>query len=255
MACIQIDPEKGSQSEILDRSLELGREAAEGGVDLIVLPEQWLGPQDWPRAMEKWRNFAGEMEIDVVPGANLLERANSVQIVGIVIGSAGSVLGRQAKVYPYGHEIGTVKAGSEVGVFETPRGYRLGLVICHGVVYPEVVRSLAIEGADVIINPSKIRSKGVPPWHIYLKARALENRLPIVGVNCATAQYSGGSLAIDLKEEGRIVHPVERVKAGKVEGVEVGELNLESARRLRKERLTRVKADLKVRHWKPAEKT
>ena len=43
---------------------------------------------------------------------------------------------------------------------------------------------LAVEnGADVLFSPTQIREDGMPNWYVYLKARALENRVPIVACN------------------------------------------------------------------------
>lgn len=250
VGCVQINAESGSQGEVIERSLVLGRNAMDENADLILLPEQWLGIRHWPKAVERWKTFASEYEVDVVPGASFLEWGDSLRIAGVVIGSQGEVLGRQTKIYPYGEEIGEVEPGSTLKIFETPRGYGLGLVICHGIVYPETARSLALNGADVLVNPAKIKTEGIDPWHLYLKVRALENRIPIVGANCAIPdKYPGGSLAVDIKVEGEdIVHPVEKVKGGKGEDSVVGELDLEAARELRRGRLKRVREDFEVQY-------
>ena len=43
---------------------------------------------------------------------------------------------------------------------------------------------LAVEnGADILFSPTQIREDGMENWEIYLKARALENRVPIVACN------------------------------------------------------------------------
>ena len=43
---------------------------------------------------------------------------------------------------------------------------------------------LAVEnGADILFSPTQIREDGMENWDVYLKARALENRVPIAACN------------------------------------------------------------------------
>jgi predicted amidohydrolase len=43
---------------------------------------------------------------------------------------------------------------------------------------------LAVEnGSDILFSPTQIREDGMDNWHVYLRARALENRIPIVACN------------------------------------------------------------------------
>ena len=47
----------------------------------------------------------------------------------------------------------------------------------------ETPRLAAENGADILFSPTQIRTEGIENWESYLKARALENRIPVVACN------------------------------------------------------------------------
>lgn len=66
--------------------------------------------------------------------------------------------------------------------------YRLGLMICFDWFYPEVARSLALRGADVIAHPSNLVRKNCPRA---MPIRALENRVFAVTANRYGSESNG----------------------------------------------------------------
>lgn len=67
-------------------------------------------------------------------------------------------------------------------VFEW-RGWRLGLLICYDVEFPEAVRGLALQGADAVLVPTANMVGFDEVQRVLLPARALENRLFIAYAN------------------------------------------------------------------------
>jgi len=49
--------------------------------------------------------------------------------------------------------------------------------------FSETPRLAAENGADILFSPTQIRAEGMENWEIYLKARALENRIPVAACN------------------------------------------------------------------------
>lgn len=47
----------------------------------------------------------------------------------------------------------------------------------------ETPRFATLNGAEVLFSPTQIREDGMFNWNIYLQARALENRIPVVASN------------------------------------------------------------------------
>lgn len=72
-------------------------------------------------------------------------------------------------------------------VVDTPIG-RLGMLICYDINYPEMARSLALQGAEILLHPT---SEGRAPflledvggWEIGKRSRAYENLCYVVSAN------------------------------------------------------------------------
>ena len=137
----------------------IDREAAKG-VDLVALPETWLGQGEGLEPLE------GE----TIAAVAALARKHKTYIVcpmdrklgdrrlntAVLIDRSGKVVGMYNKCYPYWSEFDLkppVVVGRQAPVFETDFG-RLGLAICFDVNFPEVWQILADEGAEIVIWPS-----------------------------------------------------------------------------------------------------
>jgi N-carbamoylputrescine amidase len=84
----------------------------------------------------------------------------------------------------------------------------VGLGICWDQWFPEVSRSLALKGADVLIYPSAIGSEIIrpefdsrPEWELVMRAQAIMNRVFIAAVNRVGQEekidFYGGSFVAD----------------------------------------------------------
>jgi predicted amidohydrolase len=118
-------------------------------------------------------------------------------------------------------------------------GFRAAVLVCHDVVFPETAREATFKGAEFLLVPSLIQAKGIEPWLVYLRARALENRVPVVAPNLYSPPgLTGQSRVLDLKYDRKehIMELVEhRVPRGK--GSIIVDLDISSLKPLRKERL------------------
>ncbi len=86
--------------------------------------------------------------------------------------------------------------GSDLPVFDTPFG-RIGVEICYDIWFPEVARTLALKGAELIINVSAAVCGFEDAWTHILYARSLENVIPYLHVSVVGHQKNftlfGGS--------------------------------------------------------------
>ena len=81
-------------------------------------------------------------------------------------------------------------AGDELVVADTSIG-RLGLTICYDLRFPELFRSLALRGAEILAVPSNFALyTGKDHWEVLLRARAIENGAYVVAP--ATTGRHGG---------------------------------------------------------------
>ena len=70
----------------------------------------------------------------------------------------------------------------------TPFG-TVGLTICYDLRFPELYRSLTIQGAEIIFVPSAFTfDTGKAHWETLLRTRAIENQVFIIAPN----QYGSG---------------------------------------------------------------
>ncbi len=71
-----------------------------------------------------------------------------------VIDPAGEVVGRYRKMFPFEPYERGISAGDEFLVFDVPEVGRFGVSICYDTWFPEVPRTLAAMGAEVILRPT-----------------------------------------------------------------------------------------------------
>jgi len=212
--------------------------------DLITLPEAWQHSNIFAAAHKLADNeslvvnvlakHAEEMNAVVVGGGLVVYRCDGFRMAAPVIGPDGSVMGWQEKIHLHKSEKHLFKHGESIQVFKH-KGICFGVQICLDIAFPEISRVMALRGADLIVNPSHMPSRAVEPWHDYMRARCLENRVTAAGANMWT--LAGGSVIMDLVKVGGSVFHVREHVAPDGEGVVVDELEPEKLRGPRMERL------------------
>lgn len=139
--------------------------AAREGVALVLLPEYWFAPmpRDEPPAgpaglaplAETIRAAyaAWSREIGVVVAANLIEaRPEGYANVGAVY-AGGRLALEQDKVHPMPREAAAGVAGGMALRASDIAGHRIGMLVCADILYPEASRVLALQHADILLNP------------------------------------------------------------------------------------------------------
>ncbi|MBI3860234.1 MAG: carbon-nitrogen hydrolase family protein [Thaumarchaeota archaeon] len=220
------------------------RDAAARGARLICLPEHWLLSKVLTRQdtiIRRLSGVASELGVFLNLGANYERRGNKTRLTSHTISPAGGIISRQDKMHLYRRETREAQQGSRLGLADID-GYKVGVLVCHDAVFPETARTLTLMGAELLVVPSLIVAKGMRPWLAYLRARAFENRVPIVSPNVFhPPKFLGGSCIMDLRYDRRerIMQLVER-KAGPRRTALVESFELEANRAPRKERLWEV---------------
>jgi len=134
----------------------------------------------------------------------------------VLINRHGQVCGRYRKSHLYPTEHCFFRPGDELSVFELD-GLRVGLAICFEAAFPPVFSTLALQGAQVVFNPS-----AVPVGYGYLqdlrtRARAQDNQLFVVAVNHVGAEgdvtYCGQSQVADPRGKVLALAPEDRSAA------------------------------------------
>jgi predicted amidohydrolase len=247
VAAGQLSLRKGSYEKAIEDAQELIRKAAKAGAQIICLPEHWL-LEYWKRATdtpERLAETAKAEHIFVITGANYTHDQTSIRIRSTSIDSNGRVIGWQDKVHLFRDENKIALPGESYKLFATPFA-KFGITICYDNVFPEAARTIALEGADLLFVPSRIITEGLNPWLLYLKTRALENRIPVIAPNVSDLpRYVGGTVIIDLEENKNspVVLPKIIASSGTGEEVIIANINLEVTRKLRMNRLSERKPE------------
>jgi len=136
--------------------------------DIVCLPERWV-----PYYRDPNKNIQKERGNDYFFVKNLAKEYN-IKILSGAIWEKRNILKKP---------IITCYFFDELKIFALNKLYDFAILICFDMAFFETPR-LAIEnGADVLFSPTQIREDGMNNWEIYLKARALENRVPVIACN------------------------------------------------------------------------
>ena len=217
------------------------RAAAAKGARLICLPEHWLLSRvitSDDAVIRRFSRLAVELGVYLNLGANYERRVKKTWLTSHTISPSGRVISRQDKMHLYRRETREAQPGSRLGLVGVD-GLKVGVLVCHDAVFPETARTLALMGAELLVVPSLITAMGGLPWLVYLRARSLENRIPIVSPNAFhPPKFLGGSCIMDLKYDGKehIMQLAER-KARPRRSVLVADIDFRANRPARKERL------------------
>jgi predicted amidohydrolase len=94
-------------------------------------------------------------------------------------------------------------AGSRVPRLVEVDGWRLGLMTCYDLRFPELTRELSRAGADAVVGPSAwvAGDRKLAHWRTLVTARAVENVGYVVAVGQSAPRYAGHSLVVDPRGE------------------------------------------------------
>jgi predicted amidohydrolase len=129
-------------------------------------------------------------------GANLFNAAQ-------IIDSSGQLITHYQKTHLWGElDRSLFKPGNNYSKIAEINGWKLGLLICYDIEFPENVRHYALNGCELILAPTALMT----PWtfvarHV-ARVRAAENQLYF-----AYANYCGAENSIDYVGNSCIVAP------------------------------------------------
>jgi predicted amidohydrolase len=213
VACAQMDIALGDKEKNLETALHMASEAAHRGVDLLVLPELFttgycldqvdsLAEKPKGHSIRLLRDLAGRFRVFLIAGSLLERRENHVYNTTPVIGKDGRLFGYydKAHLFPPFQEDRYLSPGTDLPIFKTDLGV-FGVMICFDIRFPELARSLALAGAQVLFCPAQFPSERTAIWATLLRARAIENQVFVVGCNRVGSDgkhtYGGRSAIID----------------------------------------------------------
>lgn len=194
---LPLDPEAN-----LERLRQRATEAARHGARLLVTPEMFLSGYDiGPEAVRRlaqpadgdWAariaGIAWEHGIALLYGYP--ERGadgalyNAVQLID----ARGERLGHYRKTHLFGGlDRGMFSAGEDLSPLVELEGWKLGLLVCYDVEFPENVRRLALAGADAVLVPTANMRPFDFVCEVLVRARAYENQCYLAYANYCGAE-------------------------------------------------------------------
>lgn len=182
------------------------------GPDIIVLPEMWttgyalpelkkIADIDGEPTTTFLRNLAKKYNVNIVGGSFANKVKDNVYNTAIVIDRKGEVVYEYEKVHlvPMLDEHLYLTGGTNSHSFEL-EGYKMGLIICYDLRFPELTRSLALEGAEVLFIVAEWPASRKKHWEHLQLARAIENQFYVVSSNVVgtfnNVKYGGTSMII-----------------------------------------------------------
>lgn len=214
LSLVQMDMALGAPDENFARAKALIREAAAGGPDVILLPETWnvgffprenlaaLADENGARVAAEIGALAKELGVNIVAGSVANVKNGRVYNTSLTFDRQGRTVNEYDKTHlfsPMGeHEF--FQKGENVKRFSID-GYACGVIICYDIRFPELARTMAVQGLDFLFVVSQWPKVRVPQLKALLRARAIENQcFACVCNSCGVAGdtvYGGNSLVFD----------------------------------------------------------
>ena len=236
VSCLQMNMKLGCPDENFSLAEKLIRESVKEQPDVIVLPETWntgffpkekltdLCCKDGDTVKLRIGELAKKYKVNIVAGSVSNVRNGKVYNTAFVFDRDGICIAEYDKTHlftPMGED-DYYTGGDHLCSF-TLDGAKCGIITCYDVRFPELTRSLALRGLDMLFVVSQWPKERIFHLRTLTAARAIENQMFVVCCNsCGTADktvYGGNSAIID--PWGQTV-----VAAGEYEEILTGDCDL-----------------------------
>ena len=236
VSCLQMNMKLGCPEENFAHAEQLICNAMKDNADVLVLPETWntgffpkenLTESSCRNGYEvntRIGELAKKYKVNIVAGSVSNVRGGKVYNTAFVFDRDGICIAEYDKTHlftPMGED-DYYTCGDHLCRFELD-GVKCGIIICYDVRFPELTRSLALRGLDMLFVVSQWPKERIFHLRTLTAARAIENQMFVVCCNsCGTADktvYGGNSAIID--PWGQTV-----VAAGEYEEILTGDCDL-----------------------------
>ena len=212
--CIQPDMRFADPDYNFNAVKEAIAEAVKTPADVLVLPETWntgffpkenlalLSDQNGERVKKEIGELAKKYGVNIVAGsvANLVD--GKVYNTACIFDRTGACIGEYNKIHaftPMGeHEY--FAQGDRICTFLLD-GVKCGIIICYDIRFPELTRTMTIDGLDILFVVSEWPKIRIPHLLALTKARAIENQMFVVCTNSCDKSgdtvYGGSSSVHD----------------------------------------------------------
>lgn len=212
ISCIQMDMRLGEVDYNFAHAQTLIREAVDmAHPDTVVLPETWstgyfpadlaaAADRDGARTRRTFSNLARELSVNIVCGSVVTQRTDGFYNTAYVFDRSGAVAAEYDKthLFTYAGEHEHFRPGTHTCRF-TLDGKSCGLIICYDIRFPELTRTMTVEGVDLLFVVAQWPEKRNTHLVTLARARAIENQMFLAlcnSVGAAGDVRCGGHSAI-----------------------------------------------------------
>lgn len=190
----------------IDRAIEFSMPAIERGAKLLVFHQLFHAP--WFLHERRPENFRLALTQDSEEIATMRDAAREHKVAmvcpifeeaedgnfyntALIIDRNGMIVGRYRKTHVPNFanyfEQYYFTPGNDLPVFSIG-SMRIGVAMCWENFFPEVHRSLALKGADLIVAPSAAGKRSNDRWTISIASQAITNSVYVLRVNRAGSE-------------------------------------------------------------------
>ena len=186
-------------------------------VDLLVVPELFTTGFAYSKFSELGENQKNSQTLQFleelsekhtigIAGSILIRNEDKTnKNLGFIISPSKGLIYRYPKIHLWGNEKNNFLAGTNVPPpIDFEGKAKIGLSICYDLRFPEVSRSLVLQGAEILITTAAWPEARTSHFNLLAAARALENTSYHIAVNRVglekdlyTTNYIGSSRVID----------------------------------------------------------
>lgn len=254
VAIAQMKPLLGEPEENLVKMSEtIANIASQQKVDLIVFPElitsgSELGLQFTEVAqripgptVNLIAQRANDYGIFIAFGMVSKEKVESVLYnSAVLVGPDGELVEVYNKIHLRGEERMAFREGYKMPVAETEIG-NIGLMLGYDLAYPEVARSMSLDGADLLCVMTNWEAANIDEFKTYVRSRAYENSVFVAAANRVgedvTLTFGGESLLVGPRGEvyASLADETDEETGAPLEGFAVARIDLDEVRKNREE--------------------
>lgn len=217
LGVVQMEAVPGDAEANLAQAKERLEQLVRQGIDLVVLPELFISGYDLgydlsdvadspegtqTSLLTEWARTYNIVIVTALLARNyegdLLDRAVIIDETGVVAAAS--------KQYLWGGESETfITESGPAAVAQTPIG-TVGAAICYEAGFPEIVRDLALRGAEIIAVPAAFGRERLYAWELLTRSRALENgcflaAAGLTGTNPSGVKFAAHSRVVSTRGE------------------------------------------------------
>lgn len=254
IAVAQMKPKLGEHEDNLVKMSEtISQIASQQRVDLIVFPElitsgNELGLRFTELAqrvpgptVNLMAQRASEHGVYIAFGMVTKERVESVLYnSAVLVGPDGELLDVYNKIHLRGEERMAFREGYKLPTVPTEIG-NIGLMIGYDLAFPEVARSLALDGAEILCVVANWEAANIDEWKTYVRARAYENSVFVAAANRigedVTLNFGGESMVVGPRGQihASLANETDAETGAPLEGFAVARVDLDEVRKYREE--------------------